>query len=50
MNAKDRFYEKKWGAGYYVITVMQGTRYMLAPNSAFESENNPEIRTDFRRI
>lgn len=24
------------GAGYYVITVMQGTKYMLAPNSAFD--------------
>lgn len=24
------------GAGYYVITVMQGTKYMLAPNNAFD--------------
>ena len=81
MNAKDRFYEHKWGvfnhylsvlqnnpicsnsygketdwntlvnefdvervaktlheigAGYYVITVMQGTKYMIAPNKAFD--------------
>ncbi len=82
MNAKDRFYSKKWGvfnhflyaiqndpnvansrgiqtdwdtlvngfdagllaenlhrvgAGYYVITVMQGTKYMIAPNAAFDA-------------
>ena len=24
------------GAGYYVITVMQGTKYMLAPNATFD--------------
>lgn len=24
------------GAGYYVITVMQGTRHMIAPNAAFD--------------
>ena len=81
MNAKDRFYSRKWGvfnhflavlqnaplcensygrqtdwdalvhefdvntvadtlheigAGYYVITVMQGTKYMIAPNAAFD--------------
>ena len=26
----------KIGAGYYVITVMQGTKYMIAPNNAFD--------------
>ena len=81
MNAKDRFYQRKWGvfnhflaylqnnptfpnsygketdwdtlvnefdtecvaatlnkmgAGYYVITVMQGTKYMIAPNATFD--------------
>ena len=25
------------GAGYYVITVMQGTKYMIAPNAAFDA-------------
>lgn len=24
------------GAGYYIITVMQGTKYMIAPNAAFD--------------
>ena len=27
----------KMGAGYYIITVMQGTKYMIAPNKTFDN-------------